>query len=47
MSITGHETAGIFRRYSIVDTRDQEAALAAREALLQSHESNVASLRRN
>jgi integrase len=46
MSITGHETAEIFRRYSIVDTRDQEVALAAREALLESQESNLASIRR-
>ena len=33
MSITGHETAEIFRRYSIVDTRDQFEALRATDAL--------------
>jgi integrase len=38
MSITGHETASVFRRYAIVDGRDQETALAAVETLLRSEE---------
>jgi integrase len=42
MSITGHETAEIFRRYSIVDTRDQLEALRAKDALVAAEKSNVA-----
>lgn len=38
MSITGHETPSVFRRYAIVDGRDQETALAAVETLLRSEE---------
>jgi integrase len=35
MSVTGHETPSMFRRYAgIIDPREQEAALAAREVLL-------------
>jgi integrase len=48
MTITGHESAQVFRRYAgIVDPKEQEAAFAAREALLQNEwkkESNVAQL---
>ncbi len=41
MSITGHETAEIFRRYSIVDTRDQIETLRAKDALVAGDRSNV------
>lgn len=35
MTITGHESAQVFRRYAgIIDPREQEAAFAAREVLL-------------
>ena len=48
MTITGHESAQVFRRYAgIIDPKEQEAAFAAREALLQSErakESNVAQI---
>jgi integrase len=48
MTITGHESPQVFRRYAgIIDPKEQEAAFAAREALLQSErekESNVARL---
>ncbi len=46
MSITGHETAEIFRRYSIVDTRDQLEALRAKDALVAAEKSNVARMRK-
>jgi integrase len=37
MTITGHQSAQIFRRYAgIIDPKEQEAAFAAREALLES-----------
>jgi integrase len=48
MSVTGHETPSMFRRYAgIIDQREQEAALAAREALLAQEKSkrNIAPLR--
>ncbi len=36
MTITGHETAQIFRRYAgLVDPEEQKAAFAAREAFLE------------
>ena len=44
MSITGHVTAEIFRRYSIVDTRDQLAALRAKDALVAAEKSNVTAM---
>jgi hypothetical protein len=34
MTITGHETAQVFRRYAIVATKEQETAFEARAALL-------------
>jgi integrase len=34
MKITGHRTESMFRRYNIVDTRDQEAALARLDTYL-------------
>jgi hypothetical protein len=45
MSVTGHETPSMFRRYAgIIDPKEQEAALAAREVLLaeEKAQSNVA-----
>ncbi len=48
MTITGHESSAVFRRYAgIIDPKEQEAAFVAREALLQSErsgESNLAKL---
>jgi integrase len=41
MSITGHETVEIFRRYSIVDTRDRLDALRAKDALIAAERSKV------
>jgi hypothetical protein len=50
MTITGHESSQVFRRYAgIVDPKEQEAAFVAREVLLQSErsgESNLAQLPR-
>jgi integrase len=43
MSITGHVSPIMFRRYAgIIDPSEQQAALAAREALLERERSNVA-----
>jgi integrase len=43
MSVTGHETPSMFRRYAgIIDPREQEAALTAREALLIEEKENIA-----
>ena len=49
MTITGHESPEVFRRYAIVATKEQEAAFDARAALLasegdRSRKSNVTSL---
>lgn len=38
MTITGHESPDVFRRYAIVATKEQEAAFAARAFLLASEE---------
>jgi integrase len=40
MSVTGHLTSEIFRRYAIVDSHDQADALKAREALLAAEQGN-------
>jgi integrase len=45
MSITGHETALVFRRYAIIDARDQIEALQAKQALLAADEPTVTPLR--
>ena len=47
MSVTGHRTPSMFRRYAgMVYTREQEEALAAREALLQSERKKAADAQR-
>lgn len=44
MTITGHQSPQVFRRYAgIVDPKEQEAAFAAREALLQTERDSVSS----
>jgi integrase len=40
MSITGHVSSSMFRRYSIADSRDQADALKVREALLAAEQGN-------
>jgi integrase len=50
MTITGHESPQVFRRYAIVATKEQEAAFEARASLLASeavraNESNLSRLR--
>jgi len=41
MSISGHKTDSMLRRYDIVDTRDQRAALERRAEYLKTVRSGV------